>query len=144
MKNEKILVIKHGAFGDFIHQLGLMKSIRKAHKTADITLVTAKAQEKLALSSGYFDNIVIDNRTYKVSDWYRIIKKTIVDGNFDIIYNLQGSKRVVKKYLPLARFLSNHNFLQWIQNPNLAEDSNGKDSQSGQQMSGHARSYDNY
>lgn len=125
MKNEKILVIKHGAFGDFIHQLELMKSIRKAHKTADITLVTAKAQEKLALSSGYFDNIVIDNRTYKVSDWYRIIKKTIVDGNFDIIYNLQGSKRVVKKYLPLARFLSNHNLV--IRYPRKDEDSNFKE-----------------
>ena len=122
MKNEKILVIKHGAFGDFIHQLELMKSIRATHKNAEITLITAKAQEKLANASGYFDNIVIDNRTYKLKDWYRVIKKTIVDGNFDIIYNLQGSKRVVNKYIPIARFLSDHNLI--IRYPKIKENTN--------------------
>lgn len=125
MKNEKILVIKHGAFGDFIHQLTWMKTIRNKHPNAKITLITAQAQEKLARSTNYFDDIVIDNRTYKISDWYRIIKKTIVDGDFDIIYNLQGSKRVVKKYLPLARFLSNHNLV--IRCPNKSEKHNVKE-----------------
>ena len=43
----------------------------------------------------------------------------------DIIYNLQGSKRVVKKYLPLARFLSNHNLV--IRYPRKDEDSNFKE-----------------
>lgn len=108
---EKILVIKHGALGDFIHQLTYMKTIRAHHPKAEMTLITAAAQQSLATATGYFDKIVIDDRNYNPKDWYRIIKKTIVDGHYDFIYNLQGSTRVVKKYLPLARLASSHNLI---------------------------------
>lgn len=108
---EKILVIKHGALGDFIHQLRWMKTIRREHPKAEITLITASSQKSLAQASGYFDKIVIDDRNYNPLDWYRIIKQTIVDGHFEVIYNLQGSTRVVKKYLPLARLASSHNLV---------------------------------
>ena len=119
---EKILVIKHGAFGDFIHQLCYMKTIRFLHAKAEITLITATSQQKLAKATGYFDKIVIDDRNYNPKDWYRIIKKTIVDGHFDFIYNLQGSARVVKKYLPLARLASSHNLIiRYPSKPNAAD-----------------------
>lgn len=108
---QKILIIKHGAFGDFIHQLTYMKTIRAHHPKAEMTLITATSQQSLATATGYFDKIVIDDRNYNPSDWYRIIKKTIVDGHYDFIYNLQGSARVVKKYLPLARLASSHNLI---------------------------------
>lgn len=119
---EKILVIKHGALGDFIHQLGIMKAIRREHKTAAITLITAPAQQKFAAATGYFDNIVIDSRNYNPFEWYRIIKQTIVDGKWDYIYNLQGSKRVVKKYFPLARLASNHGLIIRYPAPDGAKD----------------------
>jgi ADP-heptose:LPS heptosyltransferase len=58
----KILIIKHGAFGDFIQCLGAFKALREKHLDAEITLLTTKPFEKLALMTGYFDAVWVDER----------------------------------------------------------------------------------
>ena len=59
-KEERILVIKLGALGDFVQALGPMKAIRKAHPDAEITLMTSDPFSTLGILSGYFDHVMID------------------------------------------------------------------------------------
>ena len=61
-QNEKILVIKLGALGDFIQALGPMAAIRKHHPDAHITILTTKPFENFAKDCGYFDEIWLDER----------------------------------------------------------------------------------
>ncbi|MCQ2915063.1 MAG: D-glycero-beta-D-manno-heptose 1,7-bisphosphate 7-phosphatase [Alphaproteobacteria bacterium] len=110
-KTEKILVIKHGAFGDFVNMMGWMERIREEHHDAHITLMTSSPQVKLAKASGLFNDIIIDNRTHNIFDWYRVIKKELINKSYDFIYNLQPKGRVVNRYFPIMRFFSNHNII---------------------------------
>ncbi|MCB1538102.1 MAG: glycosyltransferase family 9 protein [Rhodospirillales bacterium] len=89
-----ILVIKHGAFGDFIQALGAMRAIRQVHKDAKITLLTTKPFVALAEASGYFDAVAADLRP----KWYQFIKLSVLrrflnDGKFGRVYDLQNSER---------------------------------------------------
>lgn len=106
---ERILVIKHGALGDFIFSIGAMNTIRSMHPDAHITLMTMEMFSGIAEQTGCFNNIFIDNR---VSYWnlaanYRAIHG-IIAGKFDIIYDLQASSRTRKRYAPLVKLLSQH------------------------------------
>ncbi len=108
-KKEHILVIKLGALGDVVLALGHMRTIRERHPEAHITLMTGGAFVKLCKQTGYFDDFVVDNRLrYNVPAWYRICKKTLADKPYDVIYDLQRSKRTLRKYYPIARFLTKH------------------------------------
>ena len=40
MSKENILVIKHGALGDFVMQSGRMRTIRERHPGAHIAIIT--------------------------------------------------------------------------------------------------------
>lgn len=108
---ERILVIKHGAMGDFIFAIGSMEAIREKHPDAHISLMTMGMFTDIARQLGYFDDIIIDNR---VSYWnlaanYRAIA-AIIKGNFDIIYDLQASSRTTKRYAPIVRFFSTRSY----------------------------------
>ena len=61
-EQQKILVIKLGALGDFIQALGPMAAIREHHKNAHITLLTTKGFQGFAEECGYFDDDIIDKR----------------------------------------------------------------------------------
>lgn len=106
---ERILVIKHGALGDFIFSIGAMNAIRNMHPDAHITLMTMEMFSCIAEQIGSFNNILIDNR---VSYWnlaanYRAIRG-IITGKFDIVYDLQASSRTRKRYAPLVKLLSQY------------------------------------
>lgn len=106
---ERILVIKHGALGDFIFSIGAMNAIRNMHPDAHITLMTMEMFSGIAEQIGSFNNILIDNR---VSYWnlaanYRAIRG-IITGKFDIVYDLQASSRTRKRYAPLVKLLSQY------------------------------------
>ena len=66
-----ILVIKHGALGDFIQALAPMQAIRKFHRGAYIALLTTAPFSRLASESGLFDEIRIDERAplYRLGAW---------------------------------------------------------------------------
>lgn len=115
---KKILVIKLGALGDFVSAVGKMKKIRQDNPHAHITLMTMQPFVKIGQQSGFFDAVVIDNRSrYNPVEWYRVCKHILTDGHYDIIYDLQASLRTRKKYYPAARFLGHG--LQWaFQKPN--------------------------
>jgi ADP-heptose:LPS heptosyltransferase len=91
---QKILVIKLGALGDFIQALGPMKAIRQHHKDAHITLLTTRPFQEFAEKSGYFDNILIDERPkfHQPLKWFSL-RDTLNNGKFNRVYDLQNNDR---------------------------------------------------
>jgi ADP-heptose:LPS heptosyltransferase len=94
MMDEKILVIKLGALGDFVQSLGPMRAIRHHHKNAHITLLTTAPFQKLAKESGYFNDIIIDCRPkfFQLSKWYTLHEQ-LNDPKFSHVYDLQNNDR---------------------------------------------------
>jgi len=90
----KILVIKLGALGDFMQALGPMKAIRSHHKEAHITLLTTKFFKKFALDCGYFDDIIIDEKPKLLQPikWVALRKK-LNTNSFSRVYDLQNNDR---------------------------------------------------
>ena len=58
--SERILVIKHGALGDFILSTGPFMAIRSHHVNARVTLLTTPPYESLGLSCGWFDDVWVE------------------------------------------------------------------------------------
>ena len=57
-----ILVIKHGALGDFVQGFDALASLRASFPEAHICLLTSPPYAKLAQKTGWFDEIVTDHR----------------------------------------------------------------------------------
>ncbi|MCB9982968.1 MAG: glycosyltransferase family 9 protein [Rhodospirillales bacterium] len=91
---DRILVIKLSALGDFIQALGPMAAIRRHHQNAHITILTTKAFEKFARQCGYFDEIWIDERPkwLDLGGWLALRKK-LNAGNFERVYDFQNNDR---------------------------------------------------
>lgn len=96
---EKILVIKLSALGDFIQNLGLMRAIRNHHKDARITLLTTKPYKNIGEACGYFDDVIIDPRPkfYQLGKWLNL-KKKLNNGQFAKAYDLQINDRTALYY----------------------------------------------
>ncbi len=108
---QKILIIKHGALGDLILSTGAMNEIKKRWPTAHFTLLTTSPFVKMMHQCPVFDEILVDDRpTFNMLNWYRVCKDILADGDFDLIFNLQLSGRVQKKYYTLARLMSKKPF----------------------------------
>ena len=90
----KILVIKLSALGDFVQALGPAAAIRRHHAADEITLLTTRAFASLALQSGFFDKIEIDNRPklFELASW-AALRRVLRSGRFDRVYDLQTSDR---------------------------------------------------
>lgn len=112
---KKILVIKLGALGDFIHATGVMKAIKNNHPNTQIDILTSSPYAEMSKQSGFFDNVYIDNRPsyWNLCALYKTTKKTIADGQYSKIYDLQESKRTLRRYRPLANLFSGK-YLNWI------------------------------
>lgn len=90
----RVLVIKHGALGDFVLATGPFEAIRLAHEQDTVVLLTTVNYASLAKDSGYFDDVWVDNRP----SWLNIIeiqklRRTLRGGNFTRVYDLQTSRR---------------------------------------------------
>ena len=96
---EKILVIKLSALGDFVQNFGIMRAIRAHHPTAYISILTTAPYQDLAKSSGYFDEVLIDPRPkfYQLKKWLHL-KHTLNRKNFSTIYDLQINDRTALYY----------------------------------------------
>lgn len=90
----RILVIKLGALGDLVLAFGPFEAIRRHHPDAKITLLTTKPYKKLLQKSGWFDEIITDRRPsiWQIKEWIDLRKK-LVSGGFDRVYDLQTSDR---------------------------------------------------
>lgn len=93
-KAGNILVIKLGAFGDFIQALGPMQAIRAHHPKAHITLLTTKLFKSFAEQCGYFDEIWLDTKPkwYQPTKWHAL-RKRFNQGQFARVYDLQNNDR---------------------------------------------------
>lgn len=111
---EKILVIRHGALGDFCMAAGWMQAVRNAHPDARITLLTQSFLESFAWRLGLFDRIVSDDRKHWLSfDWLRICWNVIASEEWTFIYDFQGNHRTLDIYRRVAMFFSSHS-LKWV------------------------------
>lgn len=91
---QRILIIKHGALGDFILALGPFAAIRAHHRDANIVLLTTAPFAALVYSSPYFDEIWVDTRPpiWSVAAIYAL-RRRLRGGNFTRVYDLQTSRR---------------------------------------------------
>ena len=96
---ENILVIKLSALGDFILAMGAMEAIRRHHKGARITLLTTRPFVDIAERSGWFDDIIIDERPgfADIKNWYFLFRR-FNDGDFLRVYDLQLNDRTAVYY----------------------------------------------
>lgn len=92
--NERILVIKLGALGDFVQAFGPFAAIRTHHAAAEITLLTTRPYAALAAASPYFDHIWIDTKP-KIWQVAKVLKlrRQLNSGRFGRVYDLQTSDR---------------------------------------------------
>lgn len=92
---DRILVIKLGALGDFVQALGPMAAIRRHHAGAHIVLLTAKAYADFAAASGLFDEVWVDEERPKAWQIGRVLKlrRQLKTGAFRRVYDLQTSDR---------------------------------------------------
>lgn len=96
----RILVIRHGAFGDFLLSFPAIAAIRAHHAADEITLLTAKPYAPLLAASPWFDRIEIDAKP----DWWNfsgILRLRRQLRGFDMVYDLQTSGRSTR-YFTLA------------------------------------------
>ena len=91
-ENEQVLVIKLGAFGDFIHAFHAFAAIRAHHPRACITLLTTAPFAALAQASPWFNRVLSDTRPA----WWNLVglrRLARVLHGFDRVYDLQTSRR---------------------------------------------------
>ncbi|MDR3436976.1 glycosyltransferase family 9 protein [Telmatospirillum sp.] len=91
---QRILVIKLSALGDFVQAMGPFAAIRAHHPAARITLLTTKPFAALAGQSPYFDEVWTDSRPrpWEVAGLIRL-RKMLRSVKFDMVYDLQTSDR---------------------------------------------------
>ncbi len=96
----RVLVIRHGAFGDIVLTLPAFAAIRERHKDDEITLLTTKPYAGLLGASPWFDKIETDDKP----EWWNIpcllrLKRQL--SGFGMVYDLQTSGRS-SRYFALA------------------------------------------
>lgn len=99
----RVLVIKHGALGDFVLAMGPFKAIRTHHRDAHVTLLTTAPYARLGGACGYFDEVWVDSRPrfWNARAWLSLAGK-LRRGRFDRVYDLQTSDRTALYFGLLA------------------------------------------
>ena len=99
----RILVIRYGGFGDLILGMSAFRSIRAHHSGDRIALLTMGRFAELFTPSGYFDEVLIDDRPQlsRTLTWLRLAR-LLRSHNFDRVYDLQRNHRTYLLYLVLG------------------------------------------
>lgn len=97
----KILIIKHGALGDWILATGGFHLIRNRYPFAHISLLTNSQYVSLAKKSNFFDDILIDDRQGAAKTL--LVLNKLRKNNFTHIYDMQKSQRTSIYYFFLKR-----------------------------------------
>lgn len=92
--NPRLLVIKHGAFGDLIQADGALRDIRAAHQESEIVLLTTPPYRKLMERCPHVDRLLIDRRAplWRLGENLRLARKLRREG-FGFVFDLQKSGR---------------------------------------------------
>ncbi len=101
---KRVLVLRHGALGDFILTLGCFRTLRAVHGDAHMVLLTTPPFAALGDASGYFDEVWVDTRPklWHPGRWWRLIRK-LRGGRFDRVYDLQRKQRTTILYHLMKR-----------------------------------------
>lgn len=96
----RVLVIRHGALGDFVQSFAPFAAIRAHHPRAAITLLTTAPFAVLARLCPWFDRVEVDARP----PWWNLpgllrLRRQL--RGFDMVYDLQTSQRSTR-YFRLA------------------------------------------
>ena len=89
---DNVLIIKHGALGDFVLALPAMAAIRAHFPKARITLQTTPALASLASVCPYCDEFDPDGRPKGAFAELGVASR-VRAGKYDIVYDLQNSER---------------------------------------------------
>jgi len=100
---KKILVIKHGSLGDIAFSLEPIMAINKTFNESVIDLVTESKFLSLFRKMNIFNEFLVDNRGSFFATPLIIFK--IISGKYDLIIDLQNSKRT-NLYHFFIRFFS--------------------------------------
>ena len=94
----RLLVIKHGAFSDIIQGLDTFASLRAHHLDAHISVLTTGAFcAAYVKMMPFFDEVLIDERApFRNLRYMPLHIKSIFQSQFDIILDLQCSKRTAR------------------------------------------------
>lgn len=111
---EKILVIRHGAFGDIVQTDGALRDIRAHHPGAEIVLLTTPPFRKLLARCPHVDRLAIDERApFRQIGKFLALRRALRAEGFSRVYDLQSSGRT-KNYrrflLPQAEWNDNRDF----------------------------------
>lgn len=111
---EKILVIRHGAFGDIVQTDGALRDIRAHHPAAEIVLLTTPPFRKLLERCPHVDRLMLDERApFTQIGKFLALRKALRAEGFSRVYDLQSSGRT-KNYrrflLPAAEWNDNRDF----------------------------------
>lgn len=96
----RVLVIRHGAFGDIVLTFAAFAAIRAHHNEAQITLMTTKPFAGFLGCAPWFDELVVDDKP----EWWNLpgllrLRRQL--SWFDMVYDLQTSGRS-SRYFALA------------------------------------------
>ena len=95
----RILVIKHGAFGDVIQAEGALHDIRENHPDAHITVLTMPAYRALLTRCPHLDDVMVDERAPRWRlDRMLALRRKLQEARFDMVYDLQNAKRTAFYY----------------------------------------------
>ena len=118
---KKILIIKHGSLGDIVFALEPILAIKNKFNKSVIDLVTEEKFISFFKKIKMFDQFIIDNRGGFFSTLLLINK--IINGKYDLIIDLQNSKRtnLYHFFIKIRRshifllifFLNKHFFKIW-------------------------------
>jgi ADP-heptose:LPS heptosyltransferase len=93
MTQERILIIRLGAFGDLVQCFDSFQAIRHAHPAAHITLLTTAPFVGFARMMPWFDAVQGRGRPrWNPFDWLAL-RRFLRDGKFTIVYDLQAKAR---------------------------------------------------
>ena len=103
---KKILLIKHGSLGDIVFALDPILAIHNKFNNSVIDLVTEEKFIPFFKKIKMFDQFVVDNRGGLFSTFSLIYK--IINGKYDLIIDLQNSKRTNLYHFFTKIFSSSH------------------------------------
>lgn len=91
---KRILVIKHGAFGDVIQAEGALRDIRENHPHAFIAVLTMPAYRAILARCPHVDEVIVDERAPRWRiDRMLALRAKLRGLDAGMVYDLQNSKR---------------------------------------------------
>ena len=98
----KILVIKHGAFGDVVQVDGALRDIRKHHPGDELVVLTTPPYRSIFERCPHVDRVLTETRpkAREPLRWW-CLARMLRGERFDLVYDLQNSSRtsIYRRYI---------------------------------------------